>query len=244
MIEGTPRSIRIGPREIAYLLRRSRRRSLGMSVDARGLVVTIPLQATLHDTEAFIRGHAAWVIEKLDEWASRRPTEKLELADGARLDVLGQPCVLRLTQGLPRARWVEGMFERELALPLRPDADTRLLLRRVLQRYALTYFDGRLDEYIVKLNAFAPGIVVRPRLSLTSARTRWGSCSRHSGIRLNWRLIHLDHHLVDYVVAHEVAHLLEMNHSQRFWAVVEALCPQWREARATLKQAGERLPEF
>jgi predicted metal-dependent hydrolase len=243
MTEGTPRSIQIGPREIPYLLRRSRRRSLGMTVDARGLVVTIPLQATIRDTEAFIRGHAAWVIEKLDEWAERRPAEKLELVDGARMPVLGQPCVLRLATGLPRARWVEGPFERELVLPQRPGLDTRLLMRRVLQQYALTYFGGRLDEYMLKLNVFAPD-VRRPRLALTSARTRWGSCSRHSGIRLNWRLIHLDHHLVDYVVAHEVAHLLEMNHSPRFWAVVEALCPEWREARATLKHLGEQLPEF
>jgi predicted metal-dependent hydrolase len=243
MSDGTLRSIHLGVREVSYLLRRSRRRSLGMTVDARGLVVTIPLRASLHDAEAFIHGHAAWVIEKLDAWAKRSETPRLEIADGQRLPVLGQPCVLLLRSGLARARWIEGPFERELQLPLRPGADSRLMLRRVLQAYALNYFGGRLDEYMLKLNAFAPDMP-RPRLALTSARTRWGSCSRRSGIRLNWRLIHLEHGLVDYVVAHEVAHLIEMNHSPRFWSAVEALCPEWRDARGRLKLASEQLPEF
>ena len=69
MTEGTPRSIQIGPREIPYLLRRSRRRSLGMTVDARGLVVTIPLQATIRDTEAFIRSEEKlwWpIVERVE----------------------------------------------------------------------------------------------------------------------------------------------------------------------------------
>ncbi len=214
-----------------------------MTVDARGLVVTIPLQVTIRDTEAFILNHAAWVVEKLDGWAAKQPPGKLELADGVQLPILGQPCAIRIAEGLSRGRWVEGPFERVLSLPRRPGADLRLLLRRVIQQYALVYFGGRLDEYMLRLNALAPD-VRRPRLSLTSARTRWGSCSRLSGIRLNWRLIHLDHYLVDYVVAHEVAHLLEMNHSPRFWAVVEALCPEWHKARIALKHAGDRLPDF
>jgi hypothetical protein len=77
---------------------------------------------------------------------------------------------------------------------------------------------------------------------LSSARTRWGSCSSRSGIRLHWRLIHLPPALIDYVVAHEVAHLLEMNHSPRFWAVVERLYPDWRAARADLRKAAAGLP--
>ena len=243
MSDCTLRSIHLGVREVSYLLRRSRRRSLGMTVDARGLVVTIPLRAGLHDAETFIRGHAAWVIEKLDAWGKRIEAPRLEIANGVRIPVLGQPCVLFLRPELPRACWIEGSFERELQLPLRPGTDSRLMLRRVLQAYALNYFSGRLDEYMLKLNAFVSGIP-RPRLALTSARTRWGSCSRHGGVRLNWRLIHLGHELVDYVVAHEVAHLLEMNHSPRFWSVVEALCPEWRAARSRLKLASEQLPEF
>ncbi|HNB07544.1 MAG TPA: DUF45 domain-containing protein, partial [Thauera aminoaromatica] len=81
-----------------------------------------------------------------------------------------------------------------------------------------------------------------PPVSLSSAATRWGSCSTRSGIRLHWRLIHLEPALIDYVVAHEVAHLAEMNHSPRFWAVVERLYPDWRAARAALRSAAATLP--
>src|SRR5690554_2723692 len=83
--------------------------------------------------------------------------------------------------------------------------------------------EARVVEYCRRLGC-AP-VPVR----LTSARTRWGSCSARSGIRLHWRLIHVAPGLLDYVVAHEVAHLAEMNHSPRFWRIVEALYPDWRE---------------
>jgi len=81
-----------------------------------------------------------------------------------------------------------------------------------------------------------------PPVRLSNARTRWGSCSSLSGIRLHWRLVHLPPELIDYVVAHEVAHLREMNHSPRFWAVVESVCPAWRTGRARLRQAAASLP--
>jgi predicted metal-dependent hydrolase len=81
-----------------------------------------------------------------------------------------------------------------------------------------------------------------PPLALSAARTRWGSCSVRSGIRLNWRLIHLPPELIDYVIAHETAHLIEMNHSPRFWAVVETLHPDWRTSRQELKRLGAALP--
>ena len=84
--------------------------------------------------------------------------------------------------------------------------------------------------------------MARPPLYLSNARTRWGSCSRLSGIRLNWRLIHLPRHQIDYVVAHEAAHLLEMNHSARFWRVVEELMPDYDEAREALKHANRIIP--
>src|SRR5882757_3617501 len=76
---------------------------------------------------------------------------------------------------------------------------------------------------------------MRPNWAWSSGPTRWGSCSSDGKIRLNWRLIHFPVHVIDYVVAHELAHLREMNHSARFWATVESIFPDFREARHTLK---------
>ena len=74
-----------------------------------------------------------------------------------------------------------------------------------------------------------------PPVALSNARTRWGTCSARGRIRISWRLAHLSPELADYVVAHEVAHLKEMNHSRRFWAVVETLYPRYRAARREIR---------
>jgi len=100
----------------------------------------------------------------------------------------------------------------------------------------LPWFAERVAEYCFRLGRDVPAV------KLSSARMRWGSCSSVSGIRLHWRLVHLSPTLIDYVVAHEVAHLVEMNHSPRFWAVMSELYPGWKEARMHLRAAGRALP--
>lgn len=237
------RSIRFGERELIYVLRRSQRRTLGLTIDRRGLTVAIPLRASLRDAEAFVRERAAWIFEKLDARVVQAAPEALTIRDGLVFPVLGQPCRISLLAGANRTHWVEGFAERELRLLLRRQEDAPTLLLRGLQRYALNYFQGRLEEFAYVLAPFAPGIPLPP-LRLSNARTRWGSCSRHSGIRLNWRLIHLPPAQIDYVVAHEMAHLVEMNHSPRFWAVVETILPGYEAAKAALRQAHRVIPSF
>jgi predicted metal-dependent hydrolase len=98
-----------------------------------------------------------------------------------------------------------------------------------LQRQARRIFEDRCKH-------FAQQLQVRvTRLSLSSAQTRWGSASAEGSIRLNWRLIHFAMPSIDYVVAHELAHLREMNHSARFWDVVKSVMPDYEQARGTLK---------
>jgi predicted metal-dependent hydrolase len=109
-------------------------------------------------------------------------------------------------------------------------------LVHALKLRALPWFRGRVEDYCQRLALAAPAV------RLSSARTRWGSCSTTSGIRLHWRLIHLPAALIDYVAAHEVAHLVEMNHSPRFWNVVGRLYPDWRAARQALREAAPMLP--
>jgi predicted metal-dependent hydrolase len=218
-------------RIVGYELRRDRRR-LAMRIDERGLRVGAPRTVPLAAIEAFIRSHGDWVLAKLDEFASRTAPRHLPIHDGARLPVLGQEVRVRVVGGGNRGYWQED----ELWLAARPSADLAALARRALQRRALEHFRPRLIDLAAQAGRPVPA------LALTSARTRWGSCSARSGIRLNWRLIHLPPQLIDYVIAHEVAHLVEMNHSPRFWAVVEGLYPDWQAARGELKQRGAALP--
>lgn len=237
------RTVLLGQRLVPYSLRRSRRRSLGMLIDARGLTVSIPLHCGLHETEAFLRSRAGWISEKLAEWQSRPQAVAVQVADGMQISVLGAPCQVRVLPGANKTQWFEGLPSKELRVLVRPGADPKPIMLRGLQRYALGYFRGRLEEFTWGLQQIAPHISL-PALHLTNARTRWGSCSTRSGIRLNWRLIHVPNALIDYVVAHELAHLLEMNHSPRFWAVVEQLYPGFEEARDALREANRWIPAW
>jgi predicted metal-dependent hydrolase len=235
------RSIVLSGREITYTLRRSQRRTLGLTVDRRGLTVSIPLRVSVREAEGFMRERADWILEKLSDLETRPAPAPTALADGTRISVLGAPCIVRLREGTNHSVWMEGFYGRELHITARNATQAKLVFARALQRYALTYFRGRMEEFAWRLHQFAPHVRI-PVLRLTSARTRWGSCSQRSGIRLNWRLIHLPSEQVDYVVAHELSHLLEMNHSTRFWAVVDALYPGYEAPKAALREAHTFIP--
>lgn len=235
---GAPESccIALEGRELGYVLRRSQRRTFSLHVDERGVRVNAPAAAPLREIEGFVRQHEAWLLERLEKH-SRLVARAVHFdpVDGAVLPLLGEPCRLRLVE---RARGVEwsGDVDGVALLKLPSSGEVAKRLVSALKARALARFAGRVEEYCLRLG------VSRPAVRLSTARTRWGSCSSASGIRLHWRLIHLRPELSDYVVAHEVAHLVEMNHSPRFWSVVEALCPQWRSLRAELHQAGRVLP--
>lgn len=226
------RHVLIGARAVPYEVRRGRVRRLSMSIDERGLRVGVPPRLTFTEVEAFIRSHGEWVLEKLDEYASRHTQRYLRISDGARLPLLGGEAQVRVVAGANRVLWQGD----DLVIAARPDADLDALARRGLQRRALEHFAIRLGHYAALMERPAPP------LGLSSARGRWGSCSTQTGIRINWRLIHLPPQLGDYVVAHEMAHLVEMNHSARFWRVVGRLYPEWRAARVELKQRAAEIP--
>jgi predicted metal-dependent hydrolase len=229
--EAKTRHLLIAGRIIDYRLKSGAKR-LSMTIDERGLRIGAPRRVSLGEIEAFVHGHGDWVLKKLDELADASRPRHLTIKDGARLPLLDGETEVRVLPGANRVRWVADL----LVLEARPAADLALLAKRALQKRALTHFAGRLAHYTSRLD-LAP-----PKLALSSAHTRWGSCSTHGGIRVNWRLIHLPSHLGDYVVAHEVAHLLEMNHSERFWEVVGSLYPDWKAARGELKQRATSLP--
>jgi predicted metal-dependent hydrolase len=216
---------------VDYRLKTGARR-LSMTIDERGLRIGAPRRIALTEIEAFVHGHGDWVLKKLAELAHASQPRHLTIKDGARLPLLGSDAEVRVLPGANRVRWIADI----LVLEARPEADLAQLAKRALQKRALTHFTGRLAHFTGQLDLAAP------KLGLSSAHTRWGSCSKQSGIRVNWRLIHLPPHLGDYVVAHEVAHLMEMNHSPRFWAVVGSLYPEWKAARSELKQRAASLP--
>ena len=229
-----PRRITLGDRIVPYLLRRGPRRTIGLSIDHRGLRVGAPRRTSLTEVESLIRRHSEWVVEKLDDWRTRRRPEPVALRDGTRIPFLGGELELHLAVGSNRAIWGLGT----LTLCLKPGVAPGAILEKALRARAREHFTSRLAPL-----AATVGVAVPP-LALSSARTRWGSCSTRSGIRLNWRLIHFPEAIIDYVVVHELAHLRHMNHSPRFWALVESACCDYRAARVALQRLAAHIPHW
>jgi predicted metal-dependent hydrolase len=120
--------------------------------------------------------------------------------------------------------------------PLRSlEGDLRAPLEAHFARRAKIELPARTWELAAETGAGVKHVTVR------NQRSRWGSCSANGTISLNWRLVQTPEHVRDYIIYHEIAHLREMNHSDRFWARVEELCPAWREAERWLKQNGSLL---
>lgn len=231
---GEARRVLVGDTVVPYVLRRSRRRTIGLTIDHAGLRVGAPARAAQKDIEALIQRHGEWILSKLSEWVGRdrRPTTRV--IDGATIPYLGAPATVRIETGGNRFVW-DGTT---LTLHLAPGSSPPEALRQALCDRAKFVFAERLARYAADM-----GLAV-PRLGLSSARMRWGSCHRERGVRLNWRLIHMPQRLIDYVVVHELAHLRQMNHSPRFWHEVGLIIPDYRECRQELRTAAARLPDF
>lgn len=236
------RQLLVGQFVLEYTLRRSTRRSIGFMIDDDGLRVTAPKRISIAEVDNAIRTKQAWILSKLHERRERRAArlEKppVEWVDGATLPYLGGEIVLRLLVG-GRNRSSYNPATRELSMVLVPGATELLLKERVrawLQLEARQLFEQRLDLYATRLG------VRYHSFALSSAGTRWGSCTVDRKIRLNWRLVHFSLPLIDYVVAHELSHLLEMNHSARFWDTVGTIYPEYEEAKQLLRKRAQELP--
>jgi len=216
---------------VAYTIKRSlRRRAISILVDEDGVRVGAPWTATHNAIERLLRLHSAWVLKKLEEWQVRRgPTRRW--ADGESLMLLGTRFTLRLSPAGGRPQ----LCGEELCVSTQNDMPVARQVHEWMHAQALQCFTERVEHYRRRL-----GIPHAPEVLLSSARTRWGSCHTSGRIHLNWRLIQMPAHLLDYVVAHEVAHLLEMNHSLRFWILVEALVPGYAACRKELRHEAHR----
>ncbi|HSI51571.1 MAG TPA: SprT family zinc-dependent metalloprotease [Ideonella sp.] len=235
------REIRLGDCRVGYLLRRARRKSIGFSIGPDGLAVSAPRWVGIGDIEQALRDKSGWILRKLAEQRERgRRLEaaRIEWHDGTSLPYLGETLIVVLDPRATGARLnsdaqaLPGVPRLTLHLGLPQSATPEQIRDTVqawLQREARKLFEARCAHFAQRL-----GVRVT-RMRLSSAQTRWGSASADGSIRLNWRLMHFGLSVIDYVVAHELAHLREMNHSPAFWEVVRSVIPDLEERKAQLR---------
>ena len=248
------RIVKHGDQAVGFSLLRSRRRSIGFMIQEEGLRVTAPNWVTLSQIDQAVIEKMPWILAKLQDWQARK--ERLAMAQtrwqsGGELPYMG--CKIVLRNGVPDGYTARGTVYfagdpaapengQALWLPLPADADgqrIRDITQAWLQARARIWFDVRIRYFLDKT-----GLQIR-QWRLSSAATRWGSCTSDGNIRLNWRLIHFSPMVIDYVIAHELAHLREMNHSQDFWSEVQQLYPDFQVAKKMLKDhTPEHMPDL
>lgn len=227
--------IELDGQPVEYVLRRSMRRTRAMlSLSDRGLVLAVPVRMPARAVQTFLEHSHSWLRRHLPRWRANSLPHP-ELAALQRVLWQGESLAIDLVAG-SSAR-AEKADDRVIVAVPDPNDPTQVrgTLRSWIQGEALRSFEARARH-------LAPCIGVgMPPIKLTSARTLWGSCTPAGLIRINWRLLQAPQHLADYVVAHELAHLVEANHSARFWAVVERGYPEHRAARRELTEWQRRL---
>jgi predicted metal-dependent hydrolase len=219
-----------GPIRVAVRVS-SRARSYRLSIPHRGdPVLTVPQYARWPDAEAFLNRQAAWLAARI-----KRAAPAVPFAEGSVVPVRGVGHLVMATN-VVRGRVASGTHEGAPALFVPGTAEHRA--RRLtdwLKAEALRDLEARVAIHTQTLGVRASAVRLRAQ------STRWGSCSSQGRLNFNWRLILAPPHVLDYVAAHEVAHLLEMNHSPAFWRAVEKALPDMARGRAWLKAHGGEL---
>jgi predicted metal-dependent hydrolase len=219
--------VRAGANDIPYTVRRSERaRRVRVTVDAqRGVEVVLPARAREREAAAAVAELRPWIERRLHEAAAVR--ERVRARAGT-VPYLGT--VLRLVPEAGRTR----VHRRGDALHV-PAGDPAPALERWFRREARVQLEPRVAEARAALGR--PGC----ELTVRNQRTRWGSCSSSGALSFNWRLLLAPEQVLDYVVWHEACHLVVMDHSPRFWALLEHHRPGYREQRRWLRRHGATL---
>ena len=207
---------------------KARRLILRLDERAREAVAVAPSQRAIGEAAAFAKDRLDWIAHQLN--ALPRPQT---LEAGAEFQFRGAPCHISLEGTQRRAQLVAGPPQ---VLHVPGDVDTtgqRVI--RFLRKTARIDLTDAVSRYCDILN------VTARQVSIKDTRSRWGSCTSAGNIAFSWRLIMAPPAVLEYVAAHECAHLLEMNHSETFWRHVARCRPNWRSERSWLRQQGRAL---
>jgi len=232
------RVIQLDGQVLSYTLVRRKRRTIGFKVDFDGLTVSAPPREPYTYLDQLISERARWISEKLREMEARRLPER-KWQNGERLPLLGDELELYLYRTYTRSEPMHHAGKIYVGVPDTYDAPTvQTRVANWYRRQAERHFQERVNVLVSMLG------VAAPRLKLSNARTTWGMCLPSGEIRLSWRLIKAPPAQIDYVVAHELAHLKHMNHSRAFWATVAQLYPDYQRERKALERDGARYHTF
>ena len=219
-----------------YELVRSKRKTIGIVIKTGGeVIIKAPAHLSIKDIEQCLGQKKNWIVQKIKQMKEQLkmvPVKTYETGDymyylGEEYQLVRKPAIIgrRVYVRLEENNIVVyGKFEHS--------DQVRQALEIWYQQKAAIWMTKRLHYFKEQI-----GVDYR-KVSFRSPKTRWGSCSSAKNIMLNWKLIMAPSEIIDYVICHELCHLLEMNHSSAFWSLVEKQIPDWKERRSWLKKNG------
>ncbi|WP_415896355.1 M48 family metallopeptidase [Neptuniibacter sp. QD72_48] len=216
------------------IIRSARRKTAAIQVDEKGVSIRVPEWVTDQWIEAWISKKQGWISQKQAVMSQNLKTFCLKTEKGALFPFLGNEYVLDWCHG---DRWGV-VFEgaKLLVVMGKRRSNTKSDSERV-EAFLKKWFKEQAEQVIAeRVKHWADKKNVKYNsLKCKSFKRRWGSCSAQGEITFNWRLVFADKNIIDYVVIHELSHLTHLNHSPKFWALVERHCPDWKEKRSYLQ---------
>jgi predicted metal-dependent hydrolase len=237
--QSEPSSIDIAFEDAVYQVRlqrhrQARRYTLRVQSATREVVLTMPPRGNLRDAAAFAGKHGGWIASRLNRLPQPSP-----FSDGAIVPLRGEPHRIEHRPGERGTVWVELGDDGRRTLCVAGEAPhVARRVRDYLKREAKRELEIASRRYAEQLNVKVKRVSVRDQAS------RWGSCSTTGVLSYSWRLILAPPFVLDYLAAHEVAHLVEMNHSRAFWRIVGRICPNTARAKTWLDSHGADLHRY
>lgn len=226
--------------DFAWRVRASERaRRLAVRVLPGGLVeIVVPRGTRPRAVEQFVARHRPWIERTLDQYRPAGPAASIQPPDRLHFAATGRSYELRYSGGTGAPRLTPG----EEAITIGGAVDRPVRLRHALQRFTMREAHTALGPWLARLSA-ETGLQFA-RFQIRRQRTRWGSCSPTGTISLNACLMFQPPPVVNYLLVHELAHTRHMNHSGRFWRLVERCEPRWRELDAALTRGWREVPAW
>ncbi|RDX37281.1 M48 family peptidase [Kangiella sp. HD9-110m-PIT-SAG07] len=217
-----------------YEVIRSDRKTLSIEVHHQKVKVRAPKKAPEDWIESFVHQKARWIARKLVEQDEKHQT-RIKLENGQLISFMGSPLILNISQGANKIL----LAEQELSIrnkDLKADSIAKQIDRWLLTR-AKEILPQRVEHWadIMGLSKKLTGVRFR------KTKTQWGHCTRAGTVQLNQLILLTPLHVIDYLIIHELSHLKHLNHSKRFWNLVEQHCPDYQKAELWLKKHGHSV---
>lgn len=236
--------ITVGNTEIKYTIQRSNRKTIGLIVDPEnGVIIRSPQKLSREKIKDVVKKKSPWLIEKLGEVEKIKPKPRAkEFLSGEKLPYLGRRYRLKVTQNeeikKPDIKLYQGKFHIETPSNLTGSKKIEELKKGMTQWYR-DHAEEKIKERVANYQEQL-GVEIN-RIRIKEQKKRWGSCSSKKNLNFNWRLIMAPISVIDYIVVHELTHLIHPNHSKEFWKTVETIIPDYREKQEWLKINGPTL---